>query len=180
MSLITYEGVALREGNKVRVNVDLRLKDVPGQLIGALEPVAKNDGNIVGVVHSHDQVSAGRIGVNLTFEVSNEKQLDKIFSEWKDRGVDILKIDQLFETFTLEYVIVGDVSSTEMTKITDGIQALGDVDSIDIRYSISSAKEKAALISGKVRKNETIKKANKFMRERSKKAGFLIVRGFGD
>ena len=43
----------------MRVNVDLRLKDVPGQLIGALEPVSRNDGNIVGVVHSHDQISAG-------------------------------------------------------------------------------------------------------------------------
>ncbi|OPY31355.1 MAG: threonine dehydratase [Methanomassiliicoccales archaeon PtaU1.Bin124] len=164
----------------MRVNVDLRLKDVPGQLIGALEPVSKNDGNIVGVVHSHDQVSAGRIGVNLTFEVSNEKTLDKIFSEWREKGVDILKIDQLFETFTLEYVIVGDVSPAEMKRITDGIQALGDVESIDVRYSISSSNERAALISGKVRKKETIKLANRFMRERSKKAGFLIVRGFGD
>ena len=164
----------------MRVNVDLRLKDVPGQLIGALEPVSKNDGNIVGVVHSHDQVSGGRIFVNLTFEVSSEKTLDKIFSEWRERGVDIVKIDQLFETFPLEYVIVGDVSPSEMKRITDGIQELGDVESIEVRYSISSSKERAALISGKVRKKEIIKQANRFMRERSKKAGFLIVRGFGD
>lgn len=162
------------------MNVDLRLKDVPGQLIGALEPIAKNDGNIVGVVHSHDKVSAGRIGVNLTFEVTGEKVLDKIVGEWKERGVDILKIDHLFETFPLEYVIVGDVSPNEMKRITDGIQALGDVESIDVRYSISTSKEKAALISGKVRNKETIKKANRFMRDRAKRSGFLMIRGFGD
>jgi ACT domain-containing protein len=164
----------------LRVNVDLRLKDVPGQLIGALEPVSNNDGNIVGVVHRHDQVTAGRIGVNLTFEVSNEKVLDKIMTEWLGRGVDIMKIDHLFETHPLEYVIVGDVSAAEMKKITDGIQALGDVESIDVRYSISSSKEKAALISGKVRNKDVIKKANRFMRERAKRSGFLMVRGFGD
>ncbi|MCE5295530.1 MAG: homoserine dehydrogenase [Euryarchaeota archaeon] len=164
----------------MRVNVDLRLKDVPGQLIGALEPVSRNDGNIVGVVHSHDKVSAGRIGVNLTFEVSSEMNLDKIMNEWTARGVDILKIDHLFETFHLEYVIVGTVSANEMKRITDGIQALGGVESLNVRYSVSSSDEKTALISGKVRSKDVIKKANHFMRERSKRSGFLMIRGFGD
>jgi ACT domain-containing protein len=164
----------------VRVNVDLRLKDVPGQLIGALEPVSNNGANIVGVVHSHDQVTAGRIAVNLTFEANGEKVVDKIMSDWRDRGVDIMRIDHLFKTFPLEYVIVGEVSAMEMKKITDGIQALGDVESIEVRYSISSTKEKSALISAKVRNKDIIKKANKFMRERSKRSGFLMIRGFGD
>jgi ACT domain-containing protein len=163
----------------LRVNVDLRLKDVPGQLIGALEPVSKNDGNIVGIVHSHDKVSAGRIGVNLTFEVTSEMNLDKIMNEWRSRGVDILKIDHLFETFQLEYIIVGAVSADEMKKITDGIQALGGVESLNVRYSVSATDEKTALISGKVRSKDIIKKANNFMSERAKRSGFLMIRGFG-
>lgn len=164
----------------MRVNVDLRLKDIPGQLIGALEPVSRNDGNIVGVVHSHDKVSAGRIGVNLTFEVTSEMNLDKIVKEWRNREVDVLKIDHLFETFQLEYVIVGAVSADEIKNITDGIQALGGVESINVKYSVSASDEKTALISGKVRSKDTIKKANRFIRERSKRSGFLMIRGFGD
>jgi ACT domain-containing protein len=161
------------------VNVDLRLKDVPGQLIRALEPISRNDGNIVGVVHRHDQISAGRIGVNLTFDVPSKKVLDRIAEEWRGNEVDILRMENLFQTHALEYVIVGDVSAAEMKRITEGIQALGDVESIEVRYSISSSKEKAALISGKVRNEDVIKKANRFMRERAKKAGFLMIRGFG-
>jgi ACT domain-containing protein len=164
----------------VRVNVDLRLKDVPGQLIRALEPVSRNGGNIVGVVHSHDQISAGRIGVNLTFDVPSEKVLEKVQAEWREAEVDLMRIENIFETYPLEYVIVGDVSAAEMKRITDGIQALGQVESIDVKYSISSSKDKAAHISGKVRDRDIIKRSNKFMRERAKRSGFVIIRGFGD
>jgi ACT domain-containing protein len=164
----------------MRVNVDIQLKDIPGQLIGALEPISRNDGNIRGVVHRHDIVSGGKIAINLTFEVGNQKALDKILAEWKERDVDVLKIDHLFETFKLDYVIVGELPPTEVRKIIEGIQAIGDVESIDIRYSVSGSKDKAALISGKVRNKDVIKKANKFINERAKRAGYIVIRGFGD
>jgi ACT domain-containing protein len=164
----------------VRVNVDLRLKDVPGQLIRALEPVSRNGGNIVGVVHRHDLISAGRIGVNLTFDVPSEKILEKVQSEWSSAEMDLMRIENIFETFPLEYVIVGDVSAAEMKRITDGIQALGQVESIEVRYSISSSKDKAAHISGKVRDRDMIKRSNRFMKERAKRSGFVIIRGFSD
>ena len=164
----------------MRVNVDIQLKDIPGQLIGALEPISKHDGNIRGVVHRHDMVSGGKIAINLTFEVGNQKALDNILSDWKEREVDVLKIDHLFETFKLDYVIVGDLPPTEVRKIIEGIQALGDVESIDIRYSVSGSKDRAALISGKVRNKDVIKKANKFINERAKRSGYIVIRGFGD
>ena len=160
--------------------MDIQLKDIPGQLIGALEPISRNDGNIRGVVHRHDIVSGGKIAINLTFEVGNQKALDKILAEWKEREVDVLKIDHLFETFKLDYVIVGELPPTEVRKIIEGIQAIGDVESIDIRYSVSGSKDKAALISGKVRNKDVIKKANKFINERAKRAGYIVIRGFGD
>jgi ACT domain-containing protein len=164
----------------MRVNVDIQLKDIPGQLIGALEPISKNDGNIRSVVHRHDKVSGGKIAINLTFEVANQKALDNILGDWKGREVDVLKIDHLFETFRLDYVIVGELPPTEVRKIIEGIQAMGDVESIDIRYSVSGAKDKAALISGKVRNKEVIKKANRFINERAKRAGYIVIRGFGE
>jgi ACT domain-containing protein len=164
----------------MRVNVDIRLKDIPGQLIGALEPISKYDGNIRGVVHEHDVVSGGKIAINLTFEIGSQKALDNVLAEWKGKEVDVMKIDHLFETFRLEYVIVGDLPTNEVKRITDGIQAIGDVESIDVRYSVSGSKEKAAMISGKVRNKDVIKKANKFMYDRAKRTGFLVIRGFGD
>jgi ACT domain-containing protein len=164
----------------MQVNVDVKLKDVPGQLIGALEPISKNDGNIRSVVHRHDKVSGSKIAINLTFEVANQKALDNILGAWKQREVDVLRIDHLFETFRLDYVIVGELPPTEVRRIIEGIQAIGDVESIDIRYSVSGSKDRAALISGKVRNKEVIKKANKFINDRAKRAGYMVIRGFGD
>jgi len=164
----------------MRVNVDIQLKDIPGQLIGALEPISKNDGNIRSVVHRHDKVSGGKISINLTFEVGNQKALDNILAEWKGKEVDVMKIDHLFETFRLDYVVVGELPPAEVRKIIEGIQAIGDVESIDVRYSVSGSKEKAALFSGKVRNKDVIKKANKFMYDRAKRIGYIVIRGFGE
>ena len=36
------------------------------------------------------------------------------------------------------------------------------------------------MISGKVRSKEVIKKANRFINERAKRAGYIVIRGFGD
>jgi ACT domain-containing protein len=164
----------------MRVNADLRLKDQPGQLIGALQPISDHDGNIMGVLHSREKVSGGRIAVNVNFEIRTEKGLEMILDDWRKREVDVVRIDHLFETFPLEYVLVGSIEADEMRKITDGLQALEGMESLDVRYSITGQKERTAMISGKVRSRETISKANKLMRERAKKMNLLLIRGFGD
>ena len=109
------------------------LKDVPGQLVGALEPISANDGNIKSVVHHHDVKVGGRIAVNVTFEVRSEQAMDKILSTWKQREVDIAKIDAFFETYPIQYLIVGNISSKEIESITKGLESMENIASIEIR-----------------------------------------------
>jgi ACT domain-containing protein len=40
----------------MRINADLQLKDVPGQLVRALMPIAEAGGNIVSIVHERSNV----------------------------------------------------------------------------------------------------------------------------
>ena len=40
------------------VNAELYVRDMPGQLVGSLDPISLVDGNILGVVHNRD----GEIG----------------------------------------------------------------------------------------------------------------------
>ncbi len=164
----------------MRVNADLRLKDMPGQLIGALQPISDHDGNIMGVLHSREKVSGGRINVNVNFEIRTEKGLELVLEDWRKREVDVVRIDHLFETFPLEYILVGSLLPDEMRTITDGLQSLEGMESLDLRYSISGQKERTAMISGKVRSRETITQANKLMAERAKRMNLLLIRGFGD
>ncbi len=162
----------------MKVNVDLRLKDIPGQLVGALEPISANDGNIRGVIHHHDAVVGGRIAVNVTFEVRSEQALDRIMSAWKSREVDIAKIDAFFETYPLQYLLVGNIPSKELESLTKGLESMENVASIEIRYSGSAnSSSRAALISGKASKKEAIAALDEFFKRRAEKNDYILIRG---
>lgn len=165
----------------MRVHADLRLKDVPGQLVRALEPISANDGNIVSVVHHHEVIIGGRITVNVTFEVKTQKALESILAIWKERDMDVARLSSMFETFEFEYLLVGDIPPNELREITDGIESMAELDSVDIRYSVSPATgEKAAMIFGKVKDRSAINRVEDFIRHRSMQAGFLLISGLGD
>jgi len=165
----------------VKVNVDLRMKDVPGQLVSALEPISANDGNITGVVHHHDIMVGGRITVNVTFEVRSERSLERILAAWKDREIDVTKMGHFFETFDVQYLVVGQISLGELQNIAKSLESMEDVASIDVRYSAAAnSDQKSAIITGKVTSKEMIKKLNKFFRARADESGFLLIRGLGD
>ncbi|MDW5564321.1 MAG: hypothetical protein SA339_13985 [Methanomassiliicoccus sp.] len=162
----------------MKVNADLRLKDVPGQLVGALEPISANDGNIRGVIHHHDDKVGGRIAVNVTFELRSEQALDKIMSVWKKRDVDVAKIDAFFETYPIQYLIVGNIPTKELESITKALESMENVASIDVRYTgTANSTSRAALVTGKATKKETLTSLEQFLKQRSEKHDYILIRG---
>ena len=165
----------------MKVNVDLGLKDVPGTLVSALEPISSLEGNIVGVVHHHDKIFGGRIIVNVTFEISSQSGLERLKEIWEEKGIDIVSLGPLYETHPMEFLLVGNISPNEVRNITDGLESLEDMDSMDIRLAgTSNSDERTALIFGKVRTREGIDNMEKLLRERGAEAGFIVIRGLGD
>jgi len=170
--------VTIIGGDVLRVNVDLSLKDVPGQLVRALEPISSLDGNIVGVVHHHDRVVGGRIIVNVTFEIDSQRKLEKLIGVWKAEDIDITRLGPLYETYPMEFLLVGNITPSEIKNIADGLESLEDMDSMDIRFAGSATRdEKAALIFGKVRTKEGVRRMEKFLSARGEESGFLVIRG---
>ncbi len=164
----------------MRVNADIRLKDVPGQLIKALEPISLNEGNIVGVIHNHEQVTGGRISVNVTFEYRDQRSLDAIFAAWKDRGVEVAKMGEIYRTYGAEYLLVGDLTQSTLRSITEGIEKMDGIDTIDLQYSLSTSTEnKSVLLLVNVREKEMVKEIDELLKTRSKGNNFLLIRGMG-
>lgn len=162
----------------MKVNVDLRLKDIPGQLVGALQPISDNDGNIRGVVHHHDKKVGGRIAVNVTFEVRTEQALNKILNIWKEREVDIAKIDAFFETQPIQYLLVGSIPSKELENLAQVLESFENVASIEIRYSGSAnSSSRAAMITGKASKKEAVAALDEFFKKRADKKDYILIRG---
>jgi ACT domain-containing protein len=164
----------------MRVNADIRLKDVPGQLIKALEPISLNEGNIVGVIHNHELVTGGRISVNVTFEYHDQRSLDAIFSAWKERGVEVVKIGEIFRTYTAEYLLVGELAHSTLRSITENIENMEDIETIDLQYSLSpSTVNKSVLLLVNVRRKEKVKDLDEYLMSSSERDDFLLIRGMG-
>ena len=92
------------------VNADIYVKDVPGQLVAALEPMSTVNANIIGVVHSREQMISGRIAVNLTFDIAPDR-IDKLKSIWKDKDVIVVRIDSAVDLRNIVFMIIGDLTA---------------------------------------------------------------------
>ncbi|MCL1904826.1 MAG: homoserine dehydrogenase [Methanomassiliicoccaceae archaeon] len=163
------------------VNADVFVKDVPGQLVGSLEPISLVDGNIVGVVHNRDNLVNGRIGVNITFEVSSVENLERLKNIWKSKDVMISRISSVVETFPMEYILIGDISPAQIEKMINNAGKVVDLESVDIRYSskASDTKERTAMISANVRSEDDLIELKKFMMSACRKAKIVCIRGVG-
>jgi ACT domain-containing protein len=166
--------------NAMMVNADIFVRDVPGQLVGSLEPISLVDGNIVGVVHNRDSIVNGRIAVNITFEVGSAEDLERLKVIWKSRDVMISRISSVVETHPMEYVLIGSVGAAQIEKLVNNAGKAVGIESVDIRFSSkASEKERAAMISVNVRSKDDIKRLNAFMASACKKANIVCIRGVG-
>jgi ACT domain-containing protein len=160
------------------VNADIFVKDVPGQLVGSLEPISSVDGNIVGVVHNRDNIVNGRIVVNITFEIGSTESLEKLKGIWKARDIVISQISSVIETFPMDYVLIGDISPSQIERLIQNAGKAVSLESADVRFSSkTSAKKRTAMISANVRNEDDIRKLDKFMISACKKANVVCVRG---
>lgn len=162
----------------MKVNADLYVKDVPGQLVGTLDPISMVDGNIVGVVHNREKVMDQRIGVNITFEIPSAENLERLKKIWKSKDVIISRMGSVVETYTMEYMLIGDISVSAVEKLLERARKKVDIDSLDLRISSKASSPKhAAMFVAKVRKKEDIKKLDSFIASEFKDSKITYIRG---
>ena len=78
----------------MRVSMDIELKDAPGQLLLALNPISELKGNLKSIVHHHEErTPRSTIPVQLVFEVEPEN-LDLIISRLEENGIGVSRVDE--------------------------------------------------------------------------------------
>jgi ACT domain-containing protein len=163
----------------MKINADLYVKDIPGQLVGSLEPISAMNGNIVGVVHNREQVISGRIAVNVTFDIDLDK-VETLKKEWKSRDVIVARMGTAFEVFSMDYMLIGNVKASAIEEMINEVSESIDFESVDVEYSSKiSSSTRTAMISAKVHSQQDLDTLDKFLSNSSKKAGFVYVRGLG-
>ena len=162
------------------VNADIYVKDVPGQLVGSLEPISLVDGNIVGVVHNRDSIVSGRIAVNITFEIGSAEDLEKLKTIWKSKDVVISRISSVIDTFPMDYMLIGKIGPAQIEKLISNAGKAVNMESVDVRFSSkASDTSRTVMISVNVRSEEDLTKLNSFMISACKKADIVYIRGVG-
>lgn len=109
----------------ITVSMDLELRDMPGQLVLALQPLSEFGGNIRSVVHHRDKMTPrGMIPVQVTFEI-DDGRLDELVARLEENGVVVARIgkERLLETVTV--LLVGHIVHSDIRETIDVIDRTG-------------------------------------------------------
>lgn len=121
----------------MKVDMRLALKDVPGSLVNAIEPISGHGGNIVSVLHSRG--SRDLVDVKINFRVRDQSSLDLIKRELVRVGVRIREIRlegrRYYAKKSLVFVLVGHVIDRDMQDTLDRLNSIGTVSDIDVKMS---------------------------------------------
>lgn len=160
----------------MRVSMDIELKDIPGQLLLALKPISELKGNLISVVHHHENhTPRGTIPVQVAFEVEPER-LDEIISRLEESGVGVASVgEQRF----LEHgaiILIGHIVDTDIKDTIDTIDNTGFAEVVDMTLSMPriDVTSSAFLKIDAVGKKE-LEKAISLLREVAASKDLLVI-----
>jgi len=122
------------------------MRDVPGMLVKALDPISRHGGNIISVTHSRDEVDA--VSVNVSFKVKDQSSLDLIRKELAKQRVHVFRIEvegrKYYTKKSLSYILIGHVIDTDIRDTIDRINTIGLVSGIEV--VMTSPKQKSSVL----------------------------------
>ena len=163
----------------MKVTMDIELKDEPGQLILALEPVSCNKANLISVFHYHKsnttKTGNGKVQVQLVLD-SKSHIIDKIKEDMEKLGVRILRIGTEKYRETITVIMIGHVVNTDIRDTVSRIDGTGVAEVIDMALSMPDITEptSAALTItavGKTELNQTVR----LLKEIAKEKELLLI-----
>ena len=119
------------------VEMVLGLKDVPGMLVKALEPVSSKGGNIVSVIHSRGKADV--VEVTVAFKVKDDETLGSILAALKREDIAYREVNveghRYYSKKSVTFIFIGHVIDRDMQDTIDEINRTGLVRGIDVRMS---------------------------------------------
>ena len=128
----------------MRVAMEIELKDIPGQLFGALGPIADLGGNIISIAHQRDlRTPRGTIPIKITIEI-DESHLDDLIARWHDVGITVMQKgeERLHESVFL--ILVGHIVHTDLKSTIDAVDSTGFAEVVDLTLSMPGIDEESS------------------------------------
>lgn len=101
----------------MKFDLTLGLADRPGQLLRALEPIAKNGGNIISILHDRGKTTGEYIPVSLVVDFPAAGNLRKAMRELEALGVSIIRSEEIGEKASVTFILTGRLDMGRVTAI---------------------------------------------------------------
>ncbi len=110
----------------MRFDLTLALPDKPGQLLKALEPIARNGGNIVSIIHERDKPVEGHVPVSLVADFPSRQNFRNAIKDVERLGITIIRSEEVVEKARLTFILMGgiDLKGIIESRI-EGIRIIG-------------------------------------------------------
>ena len=128
----------------MRVSMDIELKDNPGQLLLALDPISELKGNLKSIVHHHEKrTPRGTIPVQLVFEVVPEN-LSLIIERLEKNGIGVARVDEKRFMEHGAVILIGHIVHTDIQDTIDTIDNTGFAEIVDISLSMPQIEKRSS------------------------------------
>ncbi len=158
------------------VSMTLELKDIPGQLVLALSPISELHGNIMSVVHQHEEKTPrGTIPVQVTFEI-DQRVLNELTERLENSGVRVARVGEERLRSSVSLVLIGHIIHSDIGDTIERIDSTGFAEVVDLSISMPAIEKtsSAYLVINAVGENE-LKKAVEILREVAEKKDLLMI-----
>lgn len=163
----------------MKVGLDLVLKDVPGQLVKALEPVSQYGGNIISIVHMREEIKGGRVPVHVVVQVEPEN-LEKIIGELERRDIWVSNVGEIKKKQKLTVMLIGHVVDTDLRDTIDRINEIKGALVLDLGLAMPHPeKESSARMDIEISDPRKAKAVLRRLEEVARKKGLLVIRSMG-
>ena len=109
----------------MQVSMKLEMKDAPGQLVAALQPISEVGGNIIAVIHQRDEKAEGDVlGVQIVLEIQDAR-LNELITRIKSKGVNVVRIGKQRLLYTQTVIMIGHIMHTDIGDTVDRIDCTG-------------------------------------------------------
>lgn len=104
-----------------KTTLRLELKDKPGQLLAAIEPISKSGANIISISHQRDEKTAtGNLIVDIAVSIS-EQALPKLIDALKTNDVIVTRVGTERLTSIKTFILIGHILHTDLTDTVERI-----------------------------------------------------------
>ncbi|GFO96242.1 hypothetical protein ig2599ANME_0431 [groundwater metagenome] len=158
------------------VSMTLELKDIPGQLVLALAPISELHGNIMSVVHQHEEKTPrGTIPVQITFEI-DQRVLDELIERLEKSGVRVARVGEERLRSSVSVVLIGHIIHSDIGDTIDRIDKTGFAEVVDLSLSMPAIeKTSSAYLVINAEDEKELKNALEILREVASKKELLMI-----